>query len=472
MPDPDLLAIDRGTVVAPAGCGKTQLIATAVHRHGSRKPILVLTHTNAGAAALRGRLEKLGVPPRAYRVATIDGFALRLIGMFPRRSGHPPELLELRNPRHDYPAIRTAAASLLAAGHVSDLVRATHSRLIVDEYQDCSRRQHALIEAASELLPTCVLGDTMQAIFGFGLDPLADWDLDVSSHFPIAGELTTPWRWVNAGTEAFGRWLLDARTRLHRGEGLDLRAIPPEVRWVQLDGANDHELCLRAARAAPPVAGGTTLIIAESTNPGRQRQIAAQTPGAVTVENVDLGDLIAFSRTLDFGDPPGALQRVADFAHQVMTNVDPAELTRRVGSHRRGTSRTAPTDAERAAITFIGRPCADTAVDLLVELNKQVGVRPHRPAVLRASIKALNMCNEKKGVSFQDAAEQVREQQRILGRPLPKRAVGSTLLLKGLEADMSVVLNADALDRRNLYVAITRGSRSLTMCASAPLIGR
>jgi superfamily II DNA or RNA helicase len=62
---PDLLAINRGTVTAPAGCGKTHLIAEALKRHGAAKPILILTHTNAGVAALRGRLDKAGVPPRA-----------------------------------------------------------------------------------------------------------------------------------------------------------------------------------------------------------------------------------------------------------------------------------------------------------------------------------------------------------------------------------------------------------------------
>jgi DNA helicase-2/ATP-dependent DNA helicase PcrA len=43
----DLRAIERGTVTAPAGCGKTQLIAHALAGHRGNKPILVLTHTNA-----------------------------------------------------------------------------------------------------------------------------------------------------------------------------------------------------------------------------------------------------------------------------------------------------------------------------------------------------------------------------------------------------------------------------------------
>jgi DNA helicase IV len=64
----------------------------------------------------------------------------------------------------------------------------------------------------------------------------------------------------------------------------------------------------------------------------------------------------------------------------------------------------------------------------------------------------------------------MREQNRLLGRPLPRRAVGSTLLLKGLEAEAVVVLNAAELDARNLYVAMTRGSKALIICSSTPIL--
>jgi len=95
-PEVDLLAIDHGSVSAPAGCGKTQVIAAALTRQAGPKPILVLTHTNAGVMALKGRLDKAGVPPSAYRLSTLDGWAMRLIGTFPIRSGHDPAILQLR----------------------------------------------------------------------------------------------------------------------------------------------------------------------------------------------------------------------------------------------------------------------------------------------------------------------------------------------------------------------------------------
>jgi hypothetical protein len=87
-PEIDLLTIQRGTITAPAGCGKTHLIADAVTRHDSAKPIMILTHTNAGVVALRGRLDRLNVPSKAYRLVTIDGWAIRLISTFPQRSAH------------------------------------------------------------------------------------------------------------------------------------------------------------------------------------------------------------------------------------------------------------------------------------------------------------------------------------------------------------------------------------------------
>jgi hypothetical protein len=74
----------RCSVVLPAGAGKTQLIAKAV-LHNSREEgrQLILTHTHAGLAALKGRLRRLGVPGGAYRILTLDGFALRFTRHYP-----------------------------------------------------------------------------------------------------------------------------------------------------------------------------------------------------------------------------------------------------------------------------------------------------------------------------------------------------------------------------------------------------
>ena len=464
----DLLSIERGLIVAPAGCGKTELIVSALRYHKFVKPILVLTHTNSGVAALRGRLERAGVKPGAYRLSTIDGWAIRIISTFPLRAGYDPKVIE--GQRANYPAIRDAAWRLLEAGHINDIIAASYSKLLVDEYQDCSVRQHAIIYSAAKILPTCVVGDPVQAIFGFGDDALADWEKQVCAHFALAGELKHPWRWTNAGAEELGKWLLEVRRKLLAKEPVDLRTAPAAVTWIQLDGTkNDYPKLLEAGKVKPPEKDGSVLIVGESTNPGSQQKFASETPGAVTVEAVDLRDLVNFARSLDMA-APDALQTIAQFANNVMTNVGPDDLIRRVDSIMRGTARKEPSDVERAAVAFQGDRSHEKVLELLVEFNKDFGVRVYRPPVFRACLRALELCCGPGRPSFVDAAVRMREQNRVLGRTLPRRAVGSTLLLKGLEAEVVVILSADTMNARNLYVAMTRGSKRVVICGRNPIL--
>jgi DNA helicase-2/ATP-dependent DNA helicase PcrA len=466
-----LLDISHGAVVAPAGCGKTQLIADALAAHAYPRPILVLTHTNAGVAALRARLSCAGVPRRAYRIATIDGWALRLGSMFPRRSGLQSETLQLRNPGRDYPEIRRRALGLLTSGHISDPLRATYARVLVDEYQDCNRVQHALIELVSDVLPVAVLGDPMQAIFGFNGDPLADWDHEVCSTFPEVATLDTPWRWHNVGEEAFGQWLLDVREHLRRGDGVDLQSAPSPVRWVRLDGGrDDYRRQLGAAQLPPPVSGGSVLILADSRKPHEQRRFASQVPGASAVESVDLKEFVAFADGLDLS-ATDALAKVVGFAETIMSNLGGNAFLQRVRVLESGRARTPATAAESAALHFKTSPTPSTMADLLEALNTQGGVRVYRPVVLRACFQALRRWAHNPSLGFGETARRVREEYRAGERTVAKRAVGSTLLLKGLEADMAVILDAMEMDARHLYVAMTRGARRLVVCArSARLV--
>jgi len=466
----DLRAIARGTVTAPAGCGKTQLIAQALTHHQESKPILVLTHTNAGVAALRDRLDNARVPRSAYRLSTIDGWAIRFISTFPGRSGHDPKILGLISPTNDYPAIRDAAWKLLQAGHVNEVLKSSYAHLIVDEYQDCSVPQHCIVYFLSLLLPTCVLGDPMQAIFGFRGNALADWEQQVCAHFPIVGELTTPWRWRNAGAEPLGQWLLEARRLLAAGKSVDLRSAPQaHVTWIQTAPPNDHVQRLAAAKTAPPTADGRVLIIADSKNRATQQNFASQTPGASTVEAVDLHDLIAFCSSFDIHSPD-SLGRILALAQSVMTHVGIPEMTRHLASLKRETARNPPTKAESCALEFERVPSLARAAALLSELRELPNVRVHRPAIFYGVLKALRQASV--GIiSLAEAGRRVREENRLLGRPLPKRAVGSTLLLKGLEAEVAVLLNTEGMSAQHLYVAMTRGSMKLVVCSASPIVG-
>ncbi|ACL06448.1 conserved hypothetical protein [Desulfatibacillum aliphaticivorans] len=472
MPElnPDLLSIDRGLVTSPAGCGKTHLISVSVKNHQETKPILVLTHTNAGVAALRQRFHKAGVSSKCYRLSTLDGFAMRLVGSFPFRSEVNPDILKLENPSQDYTDIKNAACHLLSQGHIQDILFASYARLIVDEYQDCCIQQHRLVALMASVLPTCILGDPMQAVFGWL--GLPNWTADVCAKFPVVAELNIPWRWRNAGTEEFGLWLLDVRKKLLDGEPIDFKDSPNEVTWVDLEAADNCHVCqLSAARIRAPSSEGSVLIIGSGLNPPAQRKFASQVPGTVTIENVSLEDFIDFAKCFDCSSPE-ALNQLIDFYSKVMRNVNRQRFLKRVSSLEMGRARNPASEAENAALRFKAEQSPATAVDLLVALNKDASVTCYRPLVLRACIKSLNACSCTDGNSLYKAAICVREQNRLLGRSLPKRAVGSTLLLKGLEAEVSVILNAADHDENSLYVAMTRGSHRLTVCSHSSVWDR
>jgi hypothetical protein len=463
-----LLDVERGAVVAPAGCGKTQLITAAIAAFRGRRPILVLTHTNAGVAALRARLERAGVAPRAYRVMTLDGWAMRLASMFPARSGLRAESLELRDPRRDYPAIQEAAVRLLGEGHLADLLRSTYERILIDEYQDSNDTQHALICHVAEAVQTVVLGDPLQAIFGFAGNMLPDWDAEVCARFPVYLTLDTPWRWLNAGADELGRWLLALRDSLRLGADVDLGAAPSAVEWVELTGDpnRDRPRQLRAARTK--ILGGreTALILSDSRNRAQQRRFAAQINGAAMVEAVDLIDFVAFADGLDTDDDGAALlHRVVAFASQIMAGVGTSKLLQRVDSHMRRTARNAPSCVESAALRLRTTPSAHGVAEVFEELNRQGGVHVYRPVVLRACFEMACACQHKPGLRFGEAARKIRDDIRAGRRQISNRAVGSTLLMKGLEADIAVVLDTASMDAKHLYVAMTRGAKRLVVCS-------
>lgn len=106
-------AATKGYVVAAAGCGKTEQIARATKISSGRR--LVLTHTNAGADALKARLDRLGVPRRQYRVDTIAGWSLRFSQAFPVRSS----LGAIDRSNTDWPAVYAAAWTLVEDGAVA-----------------------------------------------------------------------------------------------------------------------------------------------------------------------------------------------------------------------------------------------------------------------------------------------------------------------------------------------------------------
>lgn len=462
----DILAYRRGSVSAPAGCGKTQLITSALLRSEDSKPALVLTHTNAGRAALEDRLRKLGVRGTAARVATLDSWAIRLVQCFPQRSRLSSDVLRVQGNNANYMAIRQAALDILSAGHADSIVSATYSRVIVDEYQDCGSLQHEMILTLANLLPTVVLGDPLQVIFDFS-GPVVDWHQDVAAVFPPLMWRPEPWRWKNAGRPEIGDWLLNSvRPSLSRpGGSIDLSKAPKGVEWVRLEGTANQMNETRLATAKRKFTG-TTLIIADSRSKDSQWQIARRSRATM----VEANDMVDFMRFAAWFDPcaQSSLDDAVSYFGNLLSGLSPEKLIARTRSLYAGRARAEASCIEEITLAYLRAPSHRAAADMLDAFCGTAGVFAFRPDIMRLCSKALRAVSE--ATSFHSAVMRERERFRHMPRTMRPRSVGSTLLLKGLEADVAVILEPEKMNAKNLYVAMTRGSKQLVICSSTPIL--
>jgi len=461
----DLLTITRGHISAPAGYGKTQLISDSLKGHEDDKPVLILTHTNAGVAALRKRLAQNGISSRAYELQTLDGWALRLINAYPHRSGIDPQRLAITNPKQDYPAIQAAARDLIAGGCIDTILQGSYSRLWVDEYQDCSTVQHEMVVACANLLPTVVLGDPMQSVFGFA-GRRVDW-ADLPSVFPEGKALETPWRWNNAGAPEIGSWLAQAREALWNCEPIDLDEAPAGVEYAPVPSPKElvrkeREVIRRLQRH------GTLLIIGRSSEEAkadekRRHALARRNPGVTVVEAVELRQMMFFFKQLDLEMPLNAVFLCAELAAQTMTKVPPAKHFRdRIERiHKNGIGRFKVTEVDHAALNVLASPRYQSVSRLLAAIRNIDGARVFRPTIYDATQRALSRACSDNHPEALLAARSERDARRHQERTAGKIAIGTALLLKGLESDACLIMDAHTLDRHQLYVALTRGAKAI-----------
>jgi len=67
-------------------------------------------------------------------------------------------------------------------------------------------------------------------------------------------------------------------------------------------------------------------------------------------------------------------------------------------------------------------------------------------------------------ISISEAIKYNRDILRQIGRKVEGKCIGTTLLTKGLEFDIVIVLNfQDFEDKNNFYVAITRACKKLIL---------
>lgn len=474
MPDlSEVLAAYRGTgyVVAPAGFGKTHLIAEAVSRSATRQ--LVLTHTYAGVNVLRRKMRELGVCDRAFRVDTIASWALRLSLSYPATSGWTIE----RPAADQWSQLYQACSLLLDSGFIRRILRASYAGLYVDEYQDCSAAQHELVLKLARDLPCRLLGDPLQGIFDFNGQSV-DWERDVYAAFESLGQLVTPHRWNRAGTPAIGSWLGAVRRQLEQGQLIDLtRDLPPGVTFKPVNNVADlFRIQANTCRYFPCDHQESVIAIHKGSQEYKSKchALAKNVGGRFSsIEEIEGKALFSFIRKIQGARTnQKRLKEVLAFAGKCMTAVT-ASLTAATarGEHAVVRERTRNPLVARAANAYLADATSNTMAGLLKALKATGDVQIIRADLFNRMMGVLRKHALYPQLALAEAAEKYHAEFRYRGRPIGRRKlVGTTLLVKGLEFDHAIVLDARSLSRKELYVAFTRGAKSLTIISSSPVL--
>jgi len=445
-------------LIAPAGFGKTELIAQAVGMANNGKQ-LILTHTHAGVRSLKDRLKKRGTPQNNYDVDTIAGWALRISSAYPKTSD-----LKINQPvGNQWNEVYESAVNLLKNPVLGLVINHSYKGLYVDEYQDCILPQHKLILALSKMLPTKILGDPLQGIFDFGENQLVRWREDVDSQFRRLPSPSVAWRWKDKNPK-LGAWLTEVRELLVRGAVVDFRQAP--VTWMRKDVNQHRKACFNLVQ-------GKGSVLAIHTMANTAHSFARQLRGTFqSMEEMESKDLLAWANSLEdqaqgIGRAAVALDGVVKCWIGVSTQLQNITKGLKVGkivSSRKYISIT-------ELITSMQESNDLSLVLQLMEFATKVnGAILFRKELWIDMLETIRIYLKGGYASLVDTAWFIRNQARRRGRSVEYRTVSRNLLIKGLEFDHVIVLDADAFDAKNLYVALTRSTRTLTVFSDNPTI--
>lgn len=450
----------------PAGTGKTHLLAKSVAiaaKDDLRS--LILTHTNAGVDALKKRLSKMGVPPSSYKVDTITGFAFSLTRAYEDISGVTVPSTPDWTHSPDYIAGANRVANARAIQH---MLEQSYDYFFIDEYQDCSTDHHEFILSVLASIPkTIVLGDRLQGIFGFRDVTLVDWD-DVLNTFPLLSVDHTPHRWRDVNP-ALGQWLQDIRPLMHDGSTIDLSQVSVTgFEWLR---SGDGVLGDRAFSFEDP---NETVLLLDKWDRDVARHASMLGGRYLVMEDVRGRFMVEELATLPSATSPELAHWLAQFAKKCMVGlagVDAVILGKLQQNlpiahyHREGIQ-----DIQRGLEELRMQPSYAKLLETADSIAKHTGTKLYRWEGWRDTLSAIRLSNEGE-TSPTDELAMIRDKLRHAGRRPHARVASRTVLVKGLEYDHVIIANvSNLLDPKNLYVALTRAKKTISVISSSPLI--
>ncbi|BEV72627.1 hypothetical protein THUN1379_21090 [Paludibacterium sp. THUN1379] len=351
------------------------------------------------------------------------------------------------------------AHNALGVSAVRDVVVSSYDRVLIDEYQDCHRLQHALAVELSSIVPTLIFGDPMQGIFEFAGATLR-WDGEIHEQFPLADTLETPYRWEGKNP-GLGQWIAETRVKLLRGEPIDLH--DPRIIFRESNDAFDMGTLFEG------IDGKEGSFAAIHCRKGLCYQLAkAANGGYQAIEEVAAARLQQFAEQWDSA-ADGVRRQQAIRA----LLADCFQRRERAQDDQPDAETEAVRDAIRQALPSLGEGNGAAAAVEIMRLSRRMPfLKLYRGELWRDAEKSATELVTGRAECMLTATSNIRQRSSKIGRKLPKRTVSTPLLLKGLEFDHVVIPDARHFSRETraqaklFYVAISRATRSLTISSS------
>jgi len=464
----DFVSKKKSFVVAPAGHGKTHTIAICLnHTQGKQ---LILTHTNAGVASLKDKIQSQGISNTLYRVETITSFAQKYVNAFYCGNDIP----EQEESTDYYPFIIDKAKYLFKIPAIRDVVKSTYSGLFVDEYQDCNIGQHNLIKELACLLPTRVLGDHLQGIFDFNGDVLVDFDTHLCD-FEKSPDLTEPWRWKNNNPE-LGECLKSIRALLEQTQKIDLRQYEPTINVFQINENDKYTYQSEYNKQIWALTNEDNVLIIhpDSTNLNVRKDFISRFNNSfILVEAVDSKDFYEMSKKIDGVNISIFFNIIYDLVPKIFNG----RTSRDVWFNSNGVKNKQAKE-DKVYIAPISKDIEQLkqkiSFALISDIFKKVkglpGIKCYRQELLWDLCEALERA-ESNGTLVYEEMKEIRNRKRRGGRRISGRCIGTTLLTKGLEFETVAVLDAHNFKcRKNFYVAITRACKKLIIFTNTKVL--
>lgn len=456
----DFISKQKSYLIAPAGYGKTHTIAECLKYTKGKQ--LILTHTHAGVASIKEKIKKLNIPYKNYKVETISSYAQKYVFSFYK------EKLPEQEDKEYFNFIIDKATELLKIKLITRIVRNTYTGLFVDEYQDCTQRQHKFILALSDILPTHIVGDPLQGIFGFKNEPIINMeDKNEMGQFLLnKTELKIPWRWKKEEKYDLGMVLKDIRGKLENNEKIDLLLYKNKIEVCKILEYDKYDFCTIENRYREKLKSfeseNSLLIIdPESKNDNLRKKLVKNYKFFMMLEPIDNKEFYKIAKIIDNINLNNFDKNIIEVINILFYNISEWFNDKKIKNKQK--------EKEKIIIEplIVKFNTLNTKIDfniissILMDVKKLPKVRCHRIEMLFSVCNALKIAANKK-ITVYEAMVETRNIVRRIGRKIYGKCIGTTLLTKGLEFDTVAIIDAHKFkDKKNFYVAITRACKRL-----------